>query len=70
MGNFAPAQVALTITFISLIGAFIEMVREGRASKARRERARYLRPDHCPAFALRGLKQWQYQVVSVDQNEF
>lgn len=70
MGNFAPAQVALTITFISLIGAFVEMVREGRASKARRHRARYLRPDHCPAFALRGLDQWQYQVIRADQDEF
>jgi len=46
------------------------MVRETRASKSRRARDRYLRPDDCPAFALRGLKQWQYQVVSVDQNEF
>jgi len=46
------------------------MVREGRASKARRHRARYLRPDHCPAFALRGLDQWQYQVIRADQDEF
>jgi hypothetical protein len=73
MGSFAPAQVALVITFISLIGAFLEMVRETRAIKARRGKVRFLRPTP-PAvsriYTVRGLGQWHYQVVAPGEDEF
>ena len=70
MESFAPAQVALVVTFVSLVGAFLEMVRESRASKARRGRDRFLRPNQSGAYAPRGLRQWQYEVVSADEDGF
>jgi len=67
MESFAPAQIALVITFVALIGAFLEMVREGRLNKARQGRVRFLRPVP-PAFScsytVRGLGQWNYQIVT------
>ena len=73
MGNFAPAHIALIITFVSLIGAFLEMVRESRLRKARQGKIRFLRPTP-PAvsriYTVRGLGQWNYQVVAADEELF
>jgi hypothetical protein len=69
MGNLVPLQIALVVTFVLLIGAFLEMVREARVRKARTERVRFLRPTP-PAvsriYTVRGLGQWNYQVVKIE----
>jgi hypothetical protein len=73
MGSLAPVQICLVVTFVTVIGAFLEMVREGRHRKARQERVRFLRPTP-PAvsrtYTVRGLGQWHYQVVTIGEDEF
>jgi hypothetical protein len=73
MGNFAPIEIALVVLVVTLIGLFLELVREGRASKARRERTRLLRPNQsvvCRVYLHRGLDQWQYQMVTPGDDKF
>ena len=73
MGNFASMESALVVFALALIGLFLELVTEGRASKARQGRIRFLRPTP-PAvtrtYTVRGLGQWQYQVATSTDDEF
>ena len=69
MGNSAPIEIALVVFAVAVIGLCLELAREGRASKARRERTRLLRPHQsavCGVYLHRGLDQWQYQMVTPD----
>jgi hypothetical protein len=73
MGNFAPMEIALVVLAVAVVGLCLELVREGRASKARRERTRLLRPNQsmvCRVYVHRGLDQWQYQVVTPGEEGF
>ena len=66
-------EVALVILAVALIGLFLELVREGRAGKARRERARLLRPNQsivCRVYLHQCLDQWRYQVVTPGEDGF
>ncbi len=67
-------EIALVVFAVAVIGLCLELVREGRASKARRERTRLLRPNQssavCRVYLHRGLDQWQYQMVTPGDDEF
>ena len=66
-------EIALVVFAVALIGLFLEPVREGRASKARRGRIRLLRPNQsvfCRVHLHRGLDLWQYQLVTPGDDKF
>jgi hypothetical protein len=73
MGSFALVEVAIVVFAVAVIGLCQELARGVRADKARRERVRLLRPVP-PAvshtYSLRGLGQWNYQVVKLCKEQF